>query len=199
MAADPKRSEAEIYTALGEMLVKWNHVESLMRFLVVWMYGLGDKGDILTVHMGNTTLADALTTLTTEFGDETLKPHILHFVAYVDRVRAYRNYYAHGIAIVGFIDTGEPVGALQQMQARGQLILSQEQITVAKIQAVTEMCQVASRYGSAISAHVMRDQDFQIPQTLLLSLQDKPQLPAQLTKPRLNLREHRRQHSASQE
>ncbi len=181
------------------MLVKWNHVESLMRFLVVWLYGLGDKGDILTAHMGNTTLADALTTLTTEFGDETLKPHILHFVAYVDRVRAYRNYYAHGITIVGFIDTGEPVGALQQMQARGQLTLSQEQITVAKIQAVTEMCQVASRYGSAISAHIMRDQDFPIPQTLRLSLQDKPQLPAQLTKPRLNLREYRRQHSASQE
>lgn len=196
----PVHDETAFYAALGEMLIKWNHAESLLRFMVVWLYELGDKGDILTAHMGSRTLSDAMNTLAEEYSDDILRLHLKHFVSYLDTLRGYRNYYAHGIAIVGFNEKGEPVGTLQETQARGSLTLTQELVSIEKIEAVTVMCQTAAAYGSAIISEMIHRK--KLSTAYLgppLASRQKPPLPDQLKKPRTSLRELRSRHQSSQD
>lgn len=195
--SDSKRTEAEIYAALGEMLVTWNRTESMVRFIIVWFYGLGDKGDILTAHMGSRTLDDAMNTLAEEFSDNEFKPHLKHFVSYLDTLRAYRNFYAHSIAIVGFNEAGAPIGLAQETQAKGKLLLTQEHVTAEQIRSVTAMCKTLHSYGSAIVANAMREMGAPVPELPPLSSLEKPPLPEQLKKTRLRLLELRRQDQAS--
>lgn len=199
MDESPERSEVEIYAVLGEMLIKWNHAEGIVRMLIVWFYGLGDEGDILTAHMGSRGLDDALNTLAEELTDEPYKSHLKHFVTYLDTVRAYRNYYAHSISIVGFTEGGDPVGVLQQTQARGKYLLAQEQVTVEKIRSVITMCQTASRYGAAIVNEVIRQAGVRLPGVQPLASLEKPPVPAQLKKPQMRLKAQLRPPEASQD
>lgn len=136
--------------------------------------------------MGNVTLTEALATFNTEFAPADVQPHIVHLIAYVERVRAYRNDYAHAIInAVPSADGGEGVGYTQQVEARGRLVMIQERVTAPQNRAVSDMCDVAQTYSAAIYAERHRREGYPAPDWPLL---EKPPLPAPLRKPRRDRR-----------
>jgi len=170
------------------MLIKWNQAENMLSNLICHLYGLGNHGNILVAHMGNVALKDALTTLSFEFSDDVFRDHITHYLAYFDRVREWRNYYVHGILIEAEV-AGERGGYIQQMQARGKLAVTQQFVSVADVNRVTEMCETLRAYGGWINLEPHRRDptiDFLKDQPPLAS-RDKPPLPDRLTKPRAYL------------
>ena len=77
------------------MLLAWHSAESWMHGLLTWQLGRGDKMQALTAHIGNVALTDALRTMAADFSTDVIRPHLIHAAEYLDRLREYRNYYAH--------------------------------------------------------------------------------------------------------
>ena len=183
MVSKPKRRPT-IYSALGELAVKWNQVELTARSIIKFYYRLGDYGEILIAHMGNVTLADALNTLSAEFAEPEERPHLAHFIAYADAVRSYRNYYVHGV-----VQADGGFGNVQQIQAKGRLTITTERISVAQVRQVIGMCECAATYGGMILALGASRGTPEHAWVLESASLYKPPLPATLRKPRRYLLE----------
>jgi hypothetical protein len=115
-------AQQAILMRLGELIVKWNACENLLRTLLIYAAGNTDRSNILTAHMGTTEVCDALKTMANEFAPPEINEHIPYLITFFERIREYRNYYVHGIS--GFMtkqDDQTIKGYTQQRVARTRL------------------------------------------------------------------------------
>ena len=181
---DPKRQA--FLATLGSLVVCWNHLEASLQSMVYALGGAGSRTDIITAHMGNVALCDALRVLSAEFGDDMLKPHLVHFIELFDRVRTYRNYYVHGVRHLGLDQQGAVVGMSQSISAKTRLILHQETVTEENLKACNLQIEKGRRYADAIISNLWQI-DRSLDEEQSLSSLQKPPLPDKLRKPRLPL------------
>jgi hypothetical protein len=179
-----KAPEREIHflARLGEMLLAWNSVEGWMRGILSWQLGRGDKMQALTAHMSNVALTETLRTFAADFSNDVVGPHIAHACEYFDRLREYRNYYAHS-ALLMWPDNVEARAYLHQATAKGRFALHQTFIRIGDVEALIARCQTLHAYASALVT-IGPDGVARAPEqqpTLL----EKPPLPDRLKKPRL--------------
>jgi hypothetical protein len=184
-------NELHFLARLGEMLLAWNSVESWMAGLLTWQIGGGSKMNALTAHIGNVTLTDILRTFAADFSNDIVRPHLVHAAEYFDRLREYRNYYAHGSQML-WPQRGEALAYLHQATAKGRFALHQTFIAKRHLEFVIAHCETLHDYCSAL---VTIDDDgivhppprmdrFPEPAAVPPSLLEKPPLPDRLKKPR---------------
>jgi hypothetical protein len=181
---------AKVAALLGGILLAWNQAENHARAFTGTFLGSDrvDRGRVLTAHMGSTTLFDALSTCANEFAETPLREHLLHFLAYAERVRAYRNYYAHGIAAVIWTQDEEPGGWAMMDSAKGRLAMIDEIITATTLREVLQKIEDLNEYASAITVAMGDEVAVKIyryhhPEEPLPAWPDKPALPDRLKKP----------------
>lgn len=139
----------EIHKCLGILIIRWNHLEALSQIILNRLAGGGRKIDVLTVHMGNVSVAGAIGVLATEFEDEPRKTHLLHFLKIFDILRVKRNYYIHGAGLIGERE-GETVSVVQTVKAKGRLTITTGVFRSIELEnAITEI-EDALGYASAI-------------------------------------------------
>jgi len=211
MSTPDSEAANQLHAAVGEMVLAWNGAEMTLTFILNTLcreLSGPPSADsmfipgILTAHMGNVALANALRTISAEFAEPVLQEHLNHFIEITDRIREYRNYYVHGISDLSVSETDGVVGHLQSDQARGRIVRNLEFVTIPKLRKTTENCLVAKQYGTRILNHIFtRKEHISLNPVPLppLTSQDKPPLPDRLLKPRLFLRDAIRQPPASQE
>lgn len=176
------KDQLHLLARLGEMLLEWNTAEDWLQGLLLNEMGRSDKMQVLTTHMSNVAVTDALRTLAADFSTPEMAPHLTHAAELFDRLREYRNFYAHA-SIVQWPDTKGARIYLHQATARGRFSLSQTFVRGQEIEELIEQCMALSRYASAITGwYPMRgDPDY----SQSLSSLEKPPLPDRLQKPRL--------------
>lgn len=188
--------EPEFLAAFGHMIITWNIAESALRRLLAGLCGAKSVADILkakivTVELGPIGLADALKT----FADIILPPSpaeaVNHAVKYYDRIRAYRNYYVHGITGIIPVSDG-PHGFILITTAKGTLTENKDIVSLNDIKTLTGHANQLHWYVEAIISHLFSEE-------ALFSLPHKPPLPKTLQKTRQHLREHFAPHAESQE
>ncbi len=178
--------EFEFLAAFGRMIITWNLAESALRRLLTGLCGaksIADtlKAKIVTAELSSVGLSQALQT----FADIILPPNhaeaINHAVKYYELIRAYRNYYAHGIAgIIPF--TEGPRGFIRITTAKGTLTENKDFVSLDDLKLMIGHAYRLNFYVEAISNHLFDDKG-------LFSLPDKPPLPDNLQKTRLHLKE----------
>jgi hypothetical protein len=181
IGTDPEHNK--VPNKLGQIAMQWNHIESLMRFALSSFVG-GDKAEIITAHLNSTTFINIFTTLSNEFAPENLRPIIGHYVKFFERMREYRNYYIHGISYVDEQD-GEAVGFLQTHTARGRLVLHQQAITLAELDAcIADLDMMRTFFNRILDELVWGGSKKSLPGYRALVPEDMPTLPNKLNKPR---------------
>lgn len=182
----PPEGQEEFLAELGTLVMLWNRLEEFARLLIrLVYYEHPDKSDILTAHMGTTSLCNTLRTLSSEFATPESHDRIMHYVTYLEIIREYRNYYVHGI--LGYEEGG---GYLQATSARSRYTLHHETITIEHLRTATRRCWRLHEYGGALFEYLEdRLRAKRKKKTLQLQLPDKPPLPERLQKPRIMFRD----------
>lgn len=131
-----KKFEADqrvYYQNIGEVIVSWNACEERLRDMVIWLAGGRTPANVaLTAHMSGKALVETLPTLTTDL-DPDVRHRFEHYARAVDMLREHRNYYAHGIELVGIgpLDEPNPLEAqayVKQTTSRNQLKFYYEKV-----------------------------------------------------------------------
>lgn len=188
----------DLEAALGRSVIAWNHFEASIEMIIYGLSGGGKRTDVLTAHMSSVTLANVLSTLANDFSSDQLQPHLLHLVEGFERLREYRNYYFHGIRLIGFTEAGEAEGLAQTTSARSRLTLHQASISIAQLNEFTAACRTALGHASAVITEIWEVS--KLPGAELPGLPpEMPPLPDRMQKPRLFLRDAERQLPSSQE
>ncbi|NKM59274.1 hypothetical protein GFL21_33195 [Rhizobium anhuiense] len=200
MHRDPTEAEKEFLAKIGEILLDWNVLEATIELITYRLAGGGNHIDVLTAHLGNVAMTDALKTLANEFGPEDLRDDILHTADLFDRLREYRNYYVHGIRLLAHKgDTSGPiVGLSQSTTAKSRLRLHQAMIGIEDLQKLDADLVTAKRFADWIVGKLWGVEE--LPGVAQPSQPpEKPPLPDRLKKPVLFLLDVSRSPQASQE
>jgi hypothetical protein len=176
--------EREFLAHLGEVIVKWNHLEANTQVLLTAIVGGGDRISILTANLGNVALKEAITTFANEFASDEFKPHVLHYAEFFDRLREYRNWFTHSILAIGRTESGEAMGLSQTISAKRRLTLHQKPTGLAELSEFLDWLDTAHRFASELLCVV-----YEMPGTKPLDSVTKPDLPDRLQRPRLYLRD----------
>lgn len=92
--------QGALAAALGALIMGWNGVETNLRWLVDSLAGGGRIGEILISRMSVLELCDVAQILCSEAHSAKHLAEIKAVTKCVDRLRAYRNYYAHEVSAV---------------------------------------------------------------------------------------------------
>lgn len=175
--------EIRFCTALGGIVIFWNHIEMHMRMLVSRATRIGEGSHrvwVLVSGMGNLALAEALEAIADDHRDE-ISPHLKHCAALFDAERVYRNYYVHNP--VSFETRGDNTkGIASHVTSKGGALRQHlGRITTEQIDAFHDRLSVLQSYISDLLAHSRGALE-----TPLSSL-EKPPLPDKLELNRLRL------------
>ena len=191
----------QIFTRLGELIVKWNELEGKLQSLVHYLGNDWVTAVVLTAHMGNVSLVDALRTLATE-RDETAKmldkygaswrrekhwpplplllPDVTHLITCFERLREYRNFYVHGIT-----RTGEGrIFIASSTSARARLTVHEMPVRVRDLIQLIKRIEAVDRYASGVltfAARMRSRNPWDVPPTS----PERPPIPDRLKKPPL--------------
>lgn len=170
----------------GGMIVAWNKVEYWGRQMVHWQ--CGGQSNVLTAEMSSVSLRDAISAYAhlVSISNAEISAHLDHFSSYFDRLREYRNYYAHGLFEV-FPPMGprEANGFVTKTVSRGKLAFDSAIITSKELNFVSNHCVTLANYASGIQCAFIhpgggRDAALRV----WPSWPEKPPLPDKLTKNR---------------
>lgn len=185
LPSPPHPKQKELLSLLGELLVRWNEIEEMIRLLITRLARGSETAivEILTAHAGSVSLCNALRTLNNEFAPADLRDHVDHMVTFFERTRDYRNYYAH--SLIGVSSNG--TGFVQSRSAKSRLVMHQHLIGDRQLKEAIGFCVTLHEYLSAIVAHFMyRRNKFSVLKPPR-ALSEKPPWPDRLEKPRLYL------------
>ncbi len=123
--------------ALGDFIMTWNQAENAMRRLLLTLCGPSPTTRILTAELGTRGLTDGLNAMATTLKGER-RIAVETVVKLYNRIREYRNYYAHGISIIAcHPDTNIAMGVAHMAMAKGKLAVAQDIITIQQLEATT--------------------------------------------------------------
>lgn len=193
---------------LGQMVVSWNGLEDQVRSVLTLLASNGEevllrqaaragevksarnRARILTTHLGNVTLTDAIRAYSKANSPE-LAEHLNHLCLLFDRLREHRNFYAHGsrgpgtnISQDGRIETS---ALATQVSAKGSLSISSVRFGKGELEQFIKHMGSANRYIDSIT-HALLNPDMPPERhpswcTPLPTLQ-KPRIPDRLLKSR---------------
>ena len=171
---------------LGLLVVKWNQFETLTQTVLEALIGGGEKTYILTAHMGNVSLCDAIRTMGNEFAPDEAKTHLTHLLDLFERLREYRNYYVHGISDLTEASDGLPIGVAQSLSAKARLVLHQGRVDEADLDAMVKRLREANQYVTHVIILLWEMNDKALLKALGASFLRKPPLPDLLRRNRLH-------------
>jgi hypothetical protein len=173
----------EFAKAIGDLVLHWNKTEGTVRGLLSTLCAPQSEtsrvcAEILTVEIGNVALTNAIRSIARALYSEELEEHLICCAEYLDRLRAYRNYYVHSIKGATDTQTG-PIGIATQVVAKSRYALNWDLVETRDIETVTRRCIYLHRYAHTLTLHVEDViNDSPAPQ----ELPDKPPLPDVLKK-----------------
>lgn len=149
--------EPPFFEALGEMIVYWNRLDNAMRGFLLGLYDAQSfqeiiRANAIIVELGNVGLAQAVKTLANEILSGEVRDHTLHAVKYFERLREYRNYYAHSIASIIPAKSG-PHGFAAQTTAKGKYKWSRDPISIPQVRDIARHCYLLVNILTRISWH----------------------------------------------
>lgn len=185
--AEHHATEAEFYQLLGEVVVRWNACEAHLRDLIIWLSGGRSAITLaLTAHMTAKALTDALPALTGSKSTE-IREHLEHYAKAVDRLREYRNYYAHGIGQIGpsMLTGGEVAAWVSQVTGKLRVKVTYEHLSPTPLATLLADLKVYQEYGRRIQRACNPNFGGSVFGSLPLlgAWPNKPPLPDRLTKP----------------
>jgi hypothetical protein len=141
---------------------------------------------VMAAMLGNVSLVETITTLSTQFPEGGLRAHLLHSAKLVDQLREYRNYYIHYAANIERKDSGVGVRLeLTSFVTKNSIKLYQEYIGYSNLEEMARQMAKASGYLGEVNRLVQEwigHPEYRHP-TPLVALLEKPPLPDRLTKP----------------
>ena len=123
--------ECEVYALLGMFVIAWNQAEFALQMLLV---NMGDKSlaaKVMAAELGSVGMANALKSVARSY-DEKIDAAVDHLCKYVARVREYRNYYVHGIAMVDMRD-GAAFASITSASAKGKLVIDIDNVSASDL------------------------------------------------------------------
>ncbi|MEQ9448485.1 MAG: hypothetical protein RLN70_06180 [Rhodospirillaceae bacterium] len=183
----PPDEYTPICAAIGRLTFHWNNAETAVASLVQFLVQNSEKVRILTTHMSNMALTDALKTLAEACleGDE--KEHVLFVDKIFNRYREYRNFYIHGFKLVGVTARGVPTARLVSTSARSKFVAHNLDFKESDILAIVAGCAEMTEYLRKLSHYGAYKWHPERSTALPPTLPEKPPLPDRLTKPRRDL------------
>ena len=171
---------------IGDFVVLWNTCEGALRHLLAHLSGGGVSYDILAAHMNPNALLHAVRTFGNDVVEAPFDDHIGHAAEYFDRLRAYRNYYVHGIHSISADAGGDAVGLANELSARGRLVLHPKEIRIGELLDVMRKMAIFRNYVYHLINFYQWTRDntfhtyaeFKVPP-------EKPPMPPKLEKPKL--------------
>ncbi len=171
-----------ICASLGELIVRWNDVETNLH-LLVHAFAPSSEAAVLMTHMGTTALCDALRTFALKHTEEPKRGTLLHFIEFFERMREYRNFVVHGIG-----HHGDKL-AIRTFSARAGHYVHEASASEKECDNINERLETLFMFGAGLILHLAGErQPISAPPKLRLGLPEKPQLPDRLKKPRRSLK-----------
>jgi hypothetical protein len=161
------------------MVATWNHLESAAKDIVTHMIGKSTGAMLAAHHLGNTSLTDAI-----RVGGQwtpAISDHLAHFANGMDTLRAYRNYYVHGIIGVGKNPDFGPIGLVIMLEVRGKIKLTEKAVKLSDLTDLTIQMNMYRIYGVTLAALLEKRDDLAGIQDEISSL-EKPIQPKTLVK-----------------
>lgn len=183
--ANDEAGEVAFKVAFADLVFQWNHLESTTRYLAQSMSGTsGYVGQILTSHIPNQTLENALKALSQRY-DDILVEHVAHFCKGFSIIRDWRNHYVHGIFRMAEMD-GSACGYVSSVGiSKGRLGVHQAPVQTHEVVAITGHAEVFHRYVSAIIGHVFNAHGNNLFAYTPLAQLEKPPLPPSCERSRI--------------
>lgn len=194
MAENPYKDDVSRFcVTFTRAVIAWNGAEDAAR-LILTGTSKGSIGSLAAIaHIGSRSMDDALLTLADYWNDDatpTLKEaseHICHFIAGLDTLRGYRNFYVHSLRAMGRGRNGDDEfrGVLTATEARGRYAWITQEVRVSELETFMRQCAELESYGSAIANYLTPANALlpPSPKQPLSSLQ-KPTWPGKLKKSR---------------
>jgi len=187
----PPDAWSPILVEVGRIVFNWNTLEGTITRLLNVLAGGGDNLTILTAHIGNKTISDAVSTFANEFYDGEEREHLVHLLELFDRARRYRNYYIHSFNGLGvqFVqvdtkkgpviaaDMSAAIARLQGKSARKRLVEHSEEKRPESAKLVARMLKDANSYAARVSLHFKYPEKHALPEKI--SLPEKLKIPRQ--------------------
>ena len=187
-------AERVFAAALGEAIVEWNCLEGSLRGALVDL--MLEKKEpvifdilrikIMTLELNNVGIEQALKSFAENILTDILSDKIKHAVLFFERLRAYRNYYVHGVTgIMGFTDAPSKyhMGRIDNSTAKGKLVQYRDWVTVEQLYWFVEQCIVARNFVAEIRNHISMPPGHPFLENLeSWPLPDSPALPSPLEK-----------------
>jgi len=178
--------QQQYLAAFGDMIITWNQSENLLRFLLLTMCDETSYSHVMIAELGSVGLENALSAVSGRY-DSDIQLATSHVVNAYTLLRAYRNYYAHGMS--GFIyEEGVVKGFVYSVSGKGKLSVDRD---IVEIETLAKL----KIYITQLSLYVEGILDTINPQPgsrtrPLLPLREKFPLPDKLSKSRTNLPQH---------
>ena len=145
--------------ALGELVIAWNVAEMRVRDMLANFCSRENTYEglmaslILTVELGGVGMSNALHAIAGDIleGDEA--DAVKHVAIGSDTLRAYRNYYVHGVVSTLTDDAGE-AGNIETVSAKGAYISHREVIEIAEVRRITEHLEALTVYTDGVLSHL---------------------------------------------
>lgn len=183
----PREEHSPLLAKIGELVSKWNVLEGQVRYTLMFVLERvcppSPAAQILTAHMGSVALTEALRTAANEFTSDNIRKRLLHSADYIDRLRAYRNFYVHGFTHVGWNRSREPIGFLQSTSAKSRLIEHEDTFLESDVEdLISKIAEIQSFIGQLYS--FLRDGEQPRWTSTHGPWREMPPLPPLLKKPR---------------
>jgi len=181
----PKEHIAPFYTAIGEVVVKWNDAENVTKAVLIELCGSNPKTWILTAELGNVGLENALRTAAADVAPIHLRDHIDHAIEWFSRLREKRNYYVQGVRRITTDRRNAPIGIIKQISAKSALVFHDELLSIDDLLDLIEQVHEFLIFALAINIHLhemlVQERSHGPPPSPLPQM---PPLPDRLVKPR---------------
>ncbi|MBM7043584.1 hypothetical protein [Rhizobium lusitanum] len=181
--------EREFLALFGLVVMDWNVLEAAIELITYRLAGGGGHIEVLTGHLGALGMNEAMKTLSTEFGPADLRNDIAHLAEMFDRLREYRNYYVHGIRLLGAGgDSGPVIGLSQSTTSKSRLKLHQAIVTKDELMVLSGQLDECKRFADWLTVKLYGIEGPEMP---ILPRPDTPALPVRLKKPTIFLTDQR--------
>lgn len=125
---NPSEFKRNFAAELGEFMIAWNQAENTLRYLLLTMWSNERSAHVMIAELGAVGLDQAIRAISEKYNDD-VKEAVRYILTVYERLRAFRNYYAHGVT--GFVFTeGRLNGYVYAISGKEQLVVAKDFISI---------------------------------------------------------------------
>lgn len=174
---------------LADFLIEWNHLEKLTSFLLFKLAGGDARVEVLTARLQSSSLINAIVPLS-QVHPNPFREHVQTFAKRFDRLRAWRNFYVHGIFILAFDTNGEGGAIIQDAGIKGgKLMVTDVLVRHSEIEETLERVRALRRYLDSFIGELWEGFPFPVEWEKVVPPSPAPDLPKAYGSPFLSLRD----------